>query len=143
VLRERSSAPASSASGHRLVEAGDDDADAHASPRLGGLEWCAARAASASGLEPGQQVAELRLLRAQVSMLPACGADSRAACARRPWMPYASRPADLLRVVRGAAHAADAEVAQDLRADAVVAQVLAEAELQVRLDGVAARSGSA
>ena len=43
---------------------------------------------------------------------------------------------ELARVVRQQAHGADAEVAEDLRADAVVALVRLEAEPLVRLDGV-------
>ena len=76
-------------------------------------------------------------------MLPACGGDleRRARDDRR--CRSASRPGDLLRVVREEPHALDAEVAQDLRADAVVAQVLAEAELEVRLDRVAAAGPAA
>src|SRR3954463_10527595 len=46
--------------------------------------------------------------------------------------------ADLLRVVGQQADVTHAEVAQYLRTDAVVAQIVAEAELEVRLDGVAA-----
>src|SRR4051794_4657057 len=44
----------------------------------------------------------------------------------------------LRRVVRQEPHRRDAEVDEDLRADPVVARVRREAELDVRLDGVAA-----
>src|SRR5439155_1953967 len=46
-------------------------------------------------------------------------------------------PHDLLRVIGEQPHAPDAEVAQDLGADAVVPEVFLEAELEVGLDGVA------
>src|SRR5208282_267462 len=42
----------------------------------------------------------------------------------------------LVRIVGQQLDLADAEIAQDLRADSIVAQVLVEAEMQVRFDGV-------
>ena len=52
--------------------------------------------------------------------------------------PKPSRPPYLRRVVGHQPHRRDAEVDEDLRADAVLARVGREAELEVRLDGVAA-----
>src|SRR5688572_25949894 len=46
-------------------------------------------------------------------------------------------PGPFLRVVREQSHRADPEVVEDLRADAVVALVGGESELEVRLDRVA------
>src|ERR1700683_2207354 len=43
---------------------------------------------------------------------------------------------NLVRIVGEQAHLADAEVADDLRADAVVAQVLLETQLQIGLDRI-------
>src|SRR5580704_11488404 len=43
---------------------------------------------------------------------------------------------DLVRIIRQQMHFADAEVAQDLRPDSVVAQILLEAELKVGLDRI-------
>ena len=48
----------------------------------------------------------------------------------------ALQPGDLARVVGQEPDALDAEIAQDLRADPVVARILLEPELQVGLDGV-------
>ena len=52
--------------------------------------------------------------------------------------PVALQAGDLLRVVREEADLREAQVDEDLRADAVVAQVRREAEDLVRLDGVEA-----
>src|SRR5262249_15178121 len=49
----------------------------------------------------------------------------------------ALEPADLPRIVGEEADALHPQVPEDLRPDAIVAEVLAEAELEVRLDGVA------
>src|SRR5215211_5151802 len=46
-------------------------------------------------------------------------------------------PGALARVVRQQPHRADADVVEDLRADPVIALVRLEAQLEVRLDGVA------
>src|SRR3954470_10121447 len=43
---------------------------------------------------------------------------------------------DFLRIVGEETKFADAEIEQDLRAEPVIAQVAAEAELRVRLDGI-------
>ena len=53
--------------------------------------------------------------------------------------PVALEADDLARIVRDRADRLEAEVEQDLRADAVVAEIGLEAELLVRLDGVGAR----
>src|SRR5262245_32435057 len=92
---------------------------------------------SALALQPGQEMAELRLLGAEVLDVPRVRGDLERR-ARDDVDPVALEAADLLRVVREEADAAHAEVAEDLCADAVVAQILAEAELEVRLDRVEA-----
>src|SRR5439155_3631888 len=88
-------------------------------------------------LEPGEQVAELRLLRAKVPDVtgPRLGLERRTG---HDIDAVALEAADLLGVVGEEPDAVDTQVAQDLRADPVVPQILAEAELQVRLDGVPA-----
>src|SRR5580658_3602665 len=48
----------------------------------------------------------------------------------------ASEAVNLMRIVGEQAHLADTEVADNLRADAVIAQVLLESQFQVRLDGI-------
>ena len=50
--------------------------------------------------------------------------------------PVAAEALDLVRIVGQQPHLADTEVAQNLRADPVIAQVLLESQLQIRLDGV-------
>src|SRR6516162_6745847 len=52
--------------------------------------------------------------------------------------PVALHPADLLRVVGENANRAEPEIDEDLRADAVVAQVGGKPQAQVRLDRVKA-----
>src|SRR5262245_42061516 len=99
--------------------------------------WRGTGARLGGTLEPGEQMAELRLLGAQVADGPGprLGLER---CPRHDVDAVALEAADLLRVVGEEPDPADAEVAQDLCPDAVVAQILAEAELEVRLDGVAA-----
>ena len=50
--------------------------------------------------------------------------------------PVRAEPDDLARVVREKPDLAEAEVRQDLRADAVIAEIGGEAELDVRLDRI-------
>src|SRR5262249_42876367 len=99
--------------------------------------WRGTGARLGGTLGPGEQMAELRLLGAQVADVPGprLGLER---CPRHDVDAVALEAADLLRVVGEEPDPADAEVAQDLCPDAVVAQILAEAELEVRLDGVAA-----
>ena len=87
-------------------------------------------------------MAELRLLGAQIVDV---------AGVRRHLERHALRDLDAVRLEAGDLRGllvsrrtrSHAEVAQDLRADAVVAQILLEAELEVGLDRVASRSCSA
>src|ERR1700691_4451239 len=50
--------------------------------------------------------------------------------------PVTAKAFYLVRIVGQQLHLADAEVAQNLRADTVIAQILVEAEMQVRFDSV-------
>src|SRR5271156_2162947 len=50
--------------------------------------------------------------------------------------PVTAQALYLVRIIGQQLHLADAEVAQNLRADPVIAQVLVEAQMQVRFDGV-------
>src|SRR5207244_8293897 len=88
-------------------------------------------------LEPGEQATELCLVRAKVADVtgPRLGLERRAG---HDVDTVALEAADLLGVVGEEPDAVDTQVAQDLRADPVVTQILAEAELQVRLHGVPA-----
>ena len=70
-------------------------------------------------------------------MLPACGGDLERRARHDRRCRSASSPAIFCGLLVSRRTRSDAEVAQDLRADAVVAQVLLEAELEVRLDRVA------
>src|SRR4051794_39031993 len=82
-----------------------------------------------------EQVAEPALLRAQVADVLE-GRLGRQRDALDDLEAEAGEACVLGRVVRHQPHLADAEVAEDLRADAVAAGVGREAELEIRLDGV-------
>ena len=84
-----------------------------------------------------QRVAHAVALGAQVGLVVRVGGvlDRHL---RRDRQPVALQPADLLRVVGEDADARQPEVDQDLRADAVVAQVDRQAELEVGVDRVQA-----
>src|SRR5262245_53933366 len=100
-------------------------------------KWRGTKRDSALRRKPGEQMPELRLLGAEI--LDVAGVRrhfERGACNNLDTV--ALEATDLLRVVGEESHAVYAEVAQDLRADPVVAQVLAESELEVRLHRVAA-----
>src|SRR5437667_216141 len=95
-------------------------------------------AGSGSGAprEAGEEVAELRLLGPEV--IDVAGMRHHLERRTRDDVdPVRLEPDELLRVVGEQPHAPDAEVAQDLRPDAVVPEVFLEAELEVRLDRVA------
>src|SRR5262249_2018178 len=98
--------------------------------------WRGTAALLRCALEPGEQVAELGLLGAQIADVP----GARLGLQRRPRHDVDAvglEAADLLRGVGEEPDPADARVSHALRPDAVVAQILAEAELEIRLDGVA------
>src|SRR5262249_51282031 len=121
--------------GDRPVEAGERDPDAQ--PVAGGLSLEVAWHWSwRSPWQAGQEVSELRLLGPEVVDVARVGLDLERG-ARHDGDAVGLEPGDLLRVVGQQAHALDAEVAQDLGADAVVAQIFLEAELEVRLYRVA------
>src|SRR6266403_2991565 len=107
------------------------------SPSPLGVAWkCrGTRARSARLLEPGQEMSEFRLLGAEILDVAGVGRDLERR-ARHHLDAVALEPSDLLRIVGEEAHVADAEIAEDLRTDAVVAQVLPEPELEVGLHGV-------
>src|SRR5204862_7340126 len=92
---------------------------------------------SAGALEPGEEVSELGLLGTEVLDVARVRRHLERR-ARHHVHAVALEPTDLLRVVGEEAHALHAQVAQDLCPDAVVAQILPEAELEVRLHRVAA-----
>src|SRR5919202_5687840 len=85
----------------------------------------------------GEEVSELVALRLEVAGVLAVrlgdDGDTLVHAQTVPLQPY-----QLLRVVRDRPDRLDAEVEEDLRADAVVAQIRLEAELLVRLNGVRA-----
>src|SRR5262245_22149991 len=108
------------------------------SPSPFGSPWrCRGTVSLRSPRQPGQEVSELRLLGAQVLDVPGVGCDLERSTRLHPDA-VALEPADLLGVVGEQADEPHTQVAQDLRTDAVVAQVLPEPELEVGLDRVAA-----
>src|SRR5262249_60290430 len=99
--------------------------------------WRGTGARLGGTLEPGEQMAELRLLGAQVADVPGprLGLER---CPRHDVDAVALEAADLLRVVGEEPDPAGAEVPHELCPDAVVAQILAEGEPQDRLRGATA-----
>jgi hypothetical protein len=83
-------------------------------------------------------MSQLLLLRPKVSLVFRVGRNDDGD-SLHDLQSVAGESAVLLRVVRQEAQAAEAEVRQDLRADAVVALVRVEAQLLIRLDGVEPR----
>ena len=82
-------------------------------------------------------MSELLLLRAQIVDVPLMRRDfDRPPLDDLDAVPR--QPGDLLGIVREQANLGDAQVAQDLRRDAVVAAVVLEAELEVCFDRVTA-----
>src|SRR5262249_57694735 len=80
-------------------------------------------------------MSELRLLGAQIVDVPGMRRHlERRACDDADAVGL--QTSDLLGIVGEQVDALDTEVAQDLRADAVVAQVFAEAQFEIRLDRV-------
>src|SRR5262249_27286993 len=80
-------------------------------------------------------MSELRLLGAQIVDVPGMRRHLERS-ARDDADAVGLQASDLLGIVGEQADALDTEVAQDLRADAIVTQVFAEAQLEVRLDRV-------
>src|SRR5262249_7619088 len=121
--------------GDRAVEAGERDPDAQPVARGLSLE-VAWHWSWRSPWQAGQEVSELRLLGPEVVDVAGVGLDLERG-ARHDGDAIGLEPGDLLRIVGQQADALDAEVAQDLGADAVVAEIFLEAELEVRLHRVA------
>src|SRR5579862_2954940 len=72
----------------------------------------------------GPQISDVALVRGDLERYP------------RHHHTIAAQAVDLVRIVSEQAYFADAKVADDLRADSIIAQVFFESELQIRFDGI-------